>query len=170
MTSPKKFKANQINAQKSTGPKSLSGRQRSSKNALKHGLSKGYEFDAIQQQKALRLAQLLCAGRGGTCHLQALELAKARIELNFIQSLKREQLKSLDWSALNPLNDNNPEIIQVGIADENVKNREFENAIQDLIKILSKIRKLERYECSAKNRLQRATRNFLEGIYEGKQC
>ena len=39
MTTERKRRANQHNAQRSTGPKTLAGKARSKKNALKHGLS-----------------------------------------------------------------------------------------------------------------------------------
>ncbi len=39
MATEKQIAANVINAQKSTGPRSLAGKQRSSQNAVKHGLS-----------------------------------------------------------------------------------------------------------------------------------
>jgi hypothetical protein len=39
MSSDKKIKANRLNSKKSTGPKSLAGKKRSSLNAIKHGLT-----------------------------------------------------------------------------------------------------------------------------------
>jgi hypothetical protein len=39
MTSPAKIEANRRNALRSTGPRSLSGKARSRRNAFKHGLS-----------------------------------------------------------------------------------------------------------------------------------
>ena len=39
MSSDKKIKANRQNAKKSTGPKSLAGKKRSSLNSIKHGLT-----------------------------------------------------------------------------------------------------------------------------------
>ena len=39
MSSDKKIKANRLNSKKSTGPKSLAGKKRSSLNSIKHGLT-----------------------------------------------------------------------------------------------------------------------------------
>ena len=39
MSSEKKIKANRLNSKKSTGPKSLAGKRRSSLNSIKHGLT-----------------------------------------------------------------------------------------------------------------------------------
>jgi len=39
MSSDKKIKANRLNSKKSTGPKSLTGKKRSSLNSIKHGLT-----------------------------------------------------------------------------------------------------------------------------------
>ena len=38
MSSEKKIKANRLNLKKSTGPKTISGKRRSSLNSIKHGL------------------------------------------------------------------------------------------------------------------------------------
>jgi hypothetical protein len=52
-----------LNAQKSTGPQSFDGRSRSSKNALKHGLTRGPSFDDDQLKKVDLLTRKLCEGR-----------------------------------------------------------------------------------------------------------
>ena len=39
MSSEKKIKANRLNSKKSTGPKTISGKRRSSLNSIKHGLT-----------------------------------------------------------------------------------------------------------------------------------
>jgi hypothetical protein len=46
MTNRRQFEANRRNAQKSTGPKTVSGKHRSSRNALRHGLSLPLVIDA----------------------------------------------------------------------------------------------------------------------------
>lgn len=161
MTSPRKLKANQINALKSTGPRSNAGRQRSSKNAFKHGLAKGHDFDEIQHQKSIMLATKLCKGQAFSHYSQALELAQAQIQLSFIRSLKLSQFQSLPGSLFNPLNDNIPSTSDHFIQDTTIHHNTIENALLDLGQILSQIRKLERYERSALRRLKLARIHFL---------
>ena len=161
MISPKKLKANQNNAQKSTGPKSISGRSRSSKNAFKHGLSKRFFCDENQHQKVLKLAQKLCGGRASSFFPQALELAQAQIELGFIRSLKLNQFQSADVSVLFLLNDNTSDITGASKQGIKVHQDTYDFAIHGITKILTEIRKLERYERIAINRLKLATKQFL---------
>jgi hypothetical protein len=56
MTSAKKIAANRANAKKSSGPRTEAGKQRASRNALRHGLSalryKDYAIDAEVEQMA----------------------------------------------------------------------------------------------------------------------
>ena len=48
MTSPKQFEANRRNALLSTGPRSNEGKQRSSRNALRHGLTAETVIEPIE--------------------------------------------------------------------------------------------------------------------------
>ena len=57
--SQKQAKANKCNAQHSTGPRSATGKQRSSKNALKHGLN--VPFEAVSDPRFDRLSRYLLA-------------------------------------------------------------------------------------------------------------
>jgi hypothetical protein len=94
MTSSSRTKTNQKNAQKSTGPRSIEGRKRSSKNALKHGLSKGQNLDPDHVLKIEFLTRKLCEGRDDQCMELARQLAQAQIQLNYIRSLKLACFKS----------------------------------------------------------------------------
>ena len=102
MTSLKQIEANRRNAQKSTGPTSAEGKQRASRNALRHGLTAetvivpledvdDYEafeesvaasFDpetAVERELILRLASLLWRLRRATS-----------IETGFVHAHQRE--------------------------------------------------------------------------------
>ena len=165
MTSSQKLKANQLNALKSTGPKSVVGRQRSSKNALKHGLSKGQSFDETQHQKAIMLANMLCEGQSISLYPHALELAQAQIQLSFVRSLKLSRFQSLPQSLFNPLNDNKPNPSDPLIQDPKIHDKNFDDGLQDVDRILSDIRKLERYERRAVRRLKLATKTFASSSF-----
>ena len=71
--SQKQAKANKRNAQHSTGPQSAMGKQRSSKNALKHGLN--VPFEAVSDPRFDRLSGYLLAD--GYSPDQAQQLAAA---------------------------------------------------------------------------------------------
>lgn len=92
MISSSRLHSNRLNAQKSTGPQSFDGRSRSSKNALKHGLTRGPSFDDDQLKKVDLLTRKLCEGRASQNYDLAHELAQAQIHLNFIRSLKQSCL------------------------------------------------------------------------------
>jgi hypothetical protein len=57
MATEKQIAANRANAQKSTGPKTAAGRSRSSRNAVRHGLSGPLDF--AMSEKADAIARLL---------------------------------------------------------------------------------------------------------------
>jgi len=71
--SQKQAKANKCNAQHSTGPRSATGKQRSSKNALKHGLN--VPFRAVSDPRFDRLSRQLL--EDGYSPDQAQQLAAA---------------------------------------------------------------------------------------------
>jgi len=71
--SQKQAKANKRNAQHSTGPQSATGKQRASKNALKHGLN--VPFEAGSDPRFDRLARQLL--EDGNSPEQAQQLAAA---------------------------------------------------------------------------------------------
>ena len=54
MSSEKKIKANRLNSKKSTGPKSIAGKKRSSLNSIKHGLTCEKMFVLEKIKKSLR--------------------------------------------------------------------------------------------------------------------
>ncbi|MDC3384998.1 hypothetical protein OAW59_01385 [Candidatus Pelagibacter sp.] len=54
MSSTNKINANRQNAKKSTGPKSIAGKKRSSLNAIKHGLTCENMFVLERTKKSLK--------------------------------------------------------------------------------------------------------------------
>jgi len=58
MCSPRRIAANRANAQRSTGPRTATGKEKSRRNALKHGLAIPASADADWSYEVARLARL----------------------------------------------------------------------------------------------------------------
>jgi hypothetical protein len=120
MTSARHIEANRRNALKSTGPKSENGKQRSRRNAFRHGLTaetvievledtkdyRGFEaaiiaaYDvrtAVERELVLRLASLLCRIRRAT----SIETGLLRIQAEILHA-RRNVCEPVSESARNP--------------------------------------------------------------------
>ncbi len=86
-----KERANQRNAQKSTGPKTESGKARSALNAISHGLSGQPIFDTLTQEKIDNLAGEFAAGDVGNTRIMALarEAAEAQVMIGRVKEARR---------------------------------------------------------------------------------
>jgi hypothetical protein len=109
MATDRQIAANRVNAQRSTGPKSAAGRARSSRNALKHGLSLSIDMDSFASaQRDALIAALSGKDPDGMPSLAAAELAQAQLELLRFRKTRDEllavlNLESGDKSALKHL-------------------------------------------------------------------
>jgi hypothetical protein len=74
--------ANRLNAKRSTGPKSESGKRSSSRNALKHGLS---QLTTLADPTVMELAHLLIEQTDGLALASALEAARCIVEYQRVQ-------------------------------------------------------------------------------------
>lgn len=81
--------ANRANAQKSTGPKSLSGKKSVARNSLRHGLTVSVWADPSHSEQAEKLAVLI-AGEGAEASRLALarRIAEAQIDLNRVRAAR----------------------------------------------------------------------------------
>lgn len=97
MTREKQIAANRANAKKSTGPRTATGRSKSSRNALRHGLSAPRRLDPTTSVKAAAIARALVDDRASEEQLaSAAEFAEAHLELLRIRALRRELAASID--------------------------------------------------------------------------
>ena len=93
MTSDRQRRANGANARVSTGPKTRTGKARSARNALRHGLSIPVRSDLELAPQAEAIALVIA---GPTADAKTLDYARqigeAQIDLNRVRSLRRETL------------------------------------------------------------------------------
>jgi hypothetical protein len=93
MASKRQIKANRANATKSTGPKTIAGKARSSRNARRHGLSR-WDDDYDLETDALALA-LSSEPADPSGQVVALDLARARRRLTEIRHIRFKLLLAM---------------------------------------------------------------------------
>ena len=102
MATEKQIAANRANAQKSTGPRTAAGRLKSSRNALRHGLSLPLHFDLQTSAKADAIARALAYDPADQERLSAAtEVAQAQLELLRIRAVRAELTAIVDLASGN---------------------------------------------------------------------
>jgi hypothetical protein len=97
MATERQIAANRANAKKSTGPRTAAGRSKSSRNALRHGLSAPLRLDPATSVKAAAIARALVDDGASEEQLaSAAEFAEAHLELLRIRALRHELAASID--------------------------------------------------------------------------
>jgi hypothetical protein len=97
MATEKQILANRRNAQHSTGPKTAAGRLKSSRNALRHGLSLPLRLDTATSAKIDAIAQMMTRDQADDEHLSAAtELAEAQLQLLRIRGVRAELMATFD--------------------------------------------------------------------------
>ena len=100
MATEKQIRANRENAKKSTGPRTAAGRARSSRNALRHGLSLPVTLDAETSAKSDRIRQILVAEEDDEAkRMAALEFTQAQLDLLRIRAVRGKAMESIDEAA-----------------------------------------------------------------------
>jgi hypothetical protein len=101
MATEKQIAANRANAQKSTGPKTVAGKQNSSRNAYRHGLSYPMRLDPVTSAKADVIVHALIGEEANEEKLTlAVEFAQAQLELQRIRSTRADLMANVDLSQL----------------------------------------------------------------------
>jgi hypothetical protein len=139
MTTDRKIAANRKNAQKSTGPRTTRGRDRSSANAFRHGLAVAIGSDPSFSSDIENLASALELGRGRqTVGDFARQFAEAELDLLRIRKIRASQLNAVV---------SNPEAL-----------------VEDYFGLGENLAKLQRYESRAYSRRKRAMRYMTSGF------
>jgi hypothetical protein len=91
MASERQIAANRANAKRSTGPKTLVGKMKSRRNALRHGLSLPLPFDMEASARGEAIVRALTHDHASDEQLTAAtELAQAQLELQRIRAVRAE--------------------------------------------------------------------------------
>jgi len=168
------------NGQKSKGPKSDEGRQRSSRNSRKHGLSLPVSVDPQLSLQAERLAQLIAGPDASEWRIhEARLIAEAQVELQRVRRLRLERLaqpslvkKPVTLKSLRIM----IKLVEANIADEWDQMDIVEKFEEDLLPetelpleekihpVLRSFGKLDRYERRALSKRKFAIRRLCEGV------
>jgi hypothetical protein len=136
MATGKQIAANRANAKRSTGPKTAAGKQKSSRNAYRHGLSRPEVPDPSTISRVNAIAEMLVTEPATEDRrMSAKEFAIAQVELARIQTIRTEQ-----WAKINP-----------------------EESLDQNAKELKRLASLDRHESYAFTRRRRASKNLEQG-------
>jgi hypothetical protein len=96
MTTARQMAANLRNAQRSTGPRTAAGKSTSSRNALRHGLSRPQEMNAATEADIYQLTNEIVGNCDNNYQLRhATEAATALLDLIRIQKVRTEMLAAM---------------------------------------------------------------------------
>ena len=103
MATAKQVAANSRNAQRSTGPRTAAGKSTSSRNALRHGLSRPQEMNAAIEADIHQLANEIVGNRENNYQLRyATEAATALLDLVRIRKVRTEMLVAMNLAKATP--------------------------------------------------------------------
>jgi hypothetical protein len=104
LATERQIQANRRNAQSSTGPKSLAGKLKSSRNAYRHGLSGPVKLDSVALAKVDAIAHALAGNDASEDRLtSAADFARAQFQLLIIRSTRTEIMARFDPQNLQEL-------------------------------------------------------------------
>ena len=179
MSSQVRKDSSRSNGEKSKGPKSDEGRQRSSRNSRKHGLSVPVTADPQLSLQSERLARLIAGPDASEWRIhEARLIAEAQIELQRVRRLRLERLalpslvkKPVTLKSLRSL----IKLVEANIADEWDQIDIVERFVEDFLpeteqpleekihSVIRSFRKLDRYERRALSKRKFAIRRLCEG-------
>ena len=142
MATDRQIAANRRNGSLGRGPKSSAGKARSSRNALKHGLSIPVKRDKTLRRQITVLARILAQSEARNVFGQARAAAEAELELVRARAAMEAVLT------------------RAGIAGITAEWNGGPEQSTALIHVLPKLQKLERYERRAFSKRRRALRDI----------
>ena len=101
MASQKQVAANRMNAQKSRGPRSVAGKARASRNAIRHGLAANFRKDPSAAYAIETMTKLLL--KSGQSEQAARVVAAAEYETNAVNAVRSKIAETLRDAAENCL-------------------------------------------------------------------
>ncbi len=177
--SGRRRQANRANAKLSTGPKSRSGKARSSQNALRHGLNLPIWSDPTLAPEAEGLARSIAGRKASNMKIElARQIASAQVDINRVRRLRTNMIGCL-------LSD--PTFTKASALPEKIKSKtligltdQLESSVMDLMNTLFdagplkgdekptfileqkslELMRLDRYERRALSRRKTAIRKF----------
>ena len=100
MPTAKKIAANRANAERSTGPKTLAGELKASRNTFRHGLSLPLRHDMAASAKADAIARVLAGAHASEEErMAAHQVAQAQLALVRIRAVRGELMAQVDLAS-----------------------------------------------------------------------
>ena len=100
MATEKQIRANRENDKRSTGPKTVAGRMKSSRNALRHGFSRELRYDKITISKIEAIAQWAVPDQMDSMRVTAAaEAAFAQLDLSRVRGVRNQMMTELEQTA-----------------------------------------------------------------------
>jgi hypothetical protein len=147
MATERQIEANRRNAQKSTGPRSASGKKQSSKNAYKHGLSTQTSINVAEVETLA--GQIAGPAKDRKVSELARAVAEADIRLKEIGHWKIAIIESAKMISIDPA---------AALEDDSQLSEAINNQLPDLVKLL-------RYENRESGRRDSAIRKLIRMLH-----
>ncbi len=160
MASERQIAANRRNARKSTGPHSGAGKNRSSRNAYRHGLRSSITSTAAYAKQLDKLVREIAGNTEDPILLErARAIAQAELELARVRRVKValiERASAFGEPLFNAFVRGRPIVPKPADSSATMPSHEPDRSAEAIRRVLPELRKLDRYERRAAARRDRA--------------